>query len=143
MSWWIGINQMRVLEDLQGHPELEVGLSGFHKAFVRWAAKERLTYEADIIDEVGQFSRTHISQRLYSVNVELWGAIRRFVFERDDYTCLYCHIRGGELEVDHKIPISRGGTNDLLNLATSCLHCNRSKRNLTAEEFIQKRLCQI
>ena len=32
-----------------------------------------------------------------------------------------------ELEVDHVIPISRGGTDDISNLKTACFKCNRGK----------------
>lgn len=32
---------------------------------------------------------------------------RRSVFERDDYTCVNCHKRGGVLDADHKHPFSK------------------------------------
>ena len=35
-----------------------------------------------------------------------------------------------ELEVDHKIPVSRGGTDDEKNLITKCFNCNRGKGDL-------------
>ena len=43
--------------------------------------------------------------------------------------CQYCGACGRdvELEVDHVIPVSRGGTDDLKNLKTSCRECNRGK----------------
>jgi 5-methylcytosine-specific restriction endonuclease McrA len=34
-----------------------------------------------------------------------------------------------QLEVDHRVPTSRGGTDDLGNLVTSCQDCNRGKSN--------------
>jgi hypothetical protein len=64
-----------------------------------------------------------------------WAALRSEVFERDDYTCQYCGTRGGRLECDHVYPVSRGGSNDLGNLATACLPCNRSKRDKTVSEW--------
>lgn len=56
---------------------------------------------------------------------------RRFeVFKRDSFTCQYCGRRPPEvvLEVDHIHPVSQGGTDDELNLFTSCYDCNRGKR---------------
>jgi len=55
--------------------------------------------------------------------------VRFDVFRRDKYVCQYC---GGcppkaELEIDHIIPVSRGGTDDISNLKTSCFNCNRGK----------------
>lgn len=51
------------------------------------------------------------------------------VFKRDKFTCQYCGAQAPEvvLEVDHIVPISQGGTNDIMNLVTSCFDCNRGK----------------
>lgn len=38
--------------------------------------------------------------------------------------------------MDHKVPVSKGGTNKLDNLVTSCWNCNSLKKEQTAEEFI-------
>lgn len=75
--------------------------------------------------------------RLYHSNVKLWNKMRKDIFTRDNYTCYYCGVRGGVLEVDHIHPVSKGGNNDYGNLATACLKCNRSKRDKTVEEFRQ------
>lgn len=58
---------------------------------------------------------------------------RRFeVFKRDGFTCQYCGRRPDDgttiLEVDHIHPRAEGGTDDELNLITSCADCNRGKR---------------
>ena len=52
-----------------------------------------------------------------------------YVFKRDKYTCQYCGVSGSEidLECDHIYPVSKGGTNDITNLTTSCRTCNRKK----------------
>jgi 5-methylcytosine-specific restriction endonuclease McrA len=65
-----------------------------------------------------------------------WAKLRKAVFERDNYTCRYCGARGVRLECDHVIPISRGGSNDMDNLATACLPCNRSKRDKMLSEWL-------
>lgn len=57
-------------------------------------------------------------------------ALRFAVFRRDDYRCQLCGKTaraGGTLEVDHKVPFSRGGTHSLGNLWTLCFECNRGK----------------
>lgn len=66
----------------------------------------------------------------------LWREARARVFARDDYTCRYCGHRGGQLECDHVIAHSRGGSSDDSNLVTACLTCNRSKRDKTLEEWM-------
>lgn len=51
------------------------------------------------------------------------------VFKRDRFTCQYCGGKPPEvtLELDHIHPVAKGGTNDILNLCTSCKECNRGK----------------
>jgi hypothetical protein len=69
--------------------------------------------------------------------VNEWRLVRRAIFERDDFTCAYCGTRGGKLECDHIIPVSRGGGHDFENLATACFQCNRSKRARLVSEWIR------
>jgi 5-methylcytosine-specific restriction endonuclease McrA len=60
------------------------------------------------------------------------GLTLRFkVLLRDKFTCQYCGRRAPSVvvEVDHIIPKSKGGTNDLSNLTASCFQCNRGKRD--------------
>jgi|JI8StandDraft_1071087.scaffolds.fasta_scaffold50976_3 5-methylcytosine-specific restriction endonuclease McrA len=36
-------------------------------------------------------------------------------------------VMGALLEVDHKLAVSKGGTNDIENLLILCFRCNRGK----------------
>lgn len=57
---------------------------------------------------------------------------KRFeIFKRDSFTCQYCGQRppGVVLEVDHIDPKSKGGSDEEINLITSCADCNRGKRD--------------
>ena len=51
------------------------------------------------------------------------------VFKRDKFTCQYCGASAPDviLEIDHIKPVSKGGTNDIINLITACRDCNRGK----------------
>lgn len=55
------------------------------------------------------------------------------VFTRDGFTCRYCGKQSDTvpLVVDHIIPVCQGGTNDIENLATSCVDCNQGKAGKT------------
>lgn len=56
--------------------------------------------------------------------------MRRFeIFKRDGFACQYCGKRPPDvvLEVDHIDPTCKGGSDDDLNLITSCFECNRGK----------------
>lgn len=57
-------------------------------------------------------------------------SLRFDVFKADNYACQICGAKandGVKLEVDHKIPKAKGGTNEINNLWTLCFKCNRGK----------------
>jgi hypothetical protein len=57
--------------------------------------------------------------------------VRYSVLERDNFTCQSCGATptkdDATLHVDHKIAVSKGGTNELENLQTLCSDCNIGK----------------
>ena len=55
--------------------------------------------------------------------------LRFKIFKRDGFTCQYCGAQPPDavLEIDHIHPVCEGGTNDEMNLLTSCAACNRGK----------------
>lgn len=74
---------------------------------------------------------------LYRLRQLSWEDLRDAVFRRDAFTCNYCGYHGTTrtLEVDHRIPVSRGGTDDPTNLVTACWSCNREKGTMTDYEY--------
>jgi len=60
--------------------------------------------------------------------------LRRDVMQKDNYTCNECGAspktsKGVFLEIDHIIPVSKGGGNEIANLQTLCDVCNAGKGN--------------
>lgn len=52
----------------------------------------------------------------------------------DDDVCTYC---GEKAECyDHKIPVTRGGSDEPDNLTPCCAFCNREKNNKTVDEYL-------
>jgi hypothetical protein len=64
-----------------------------------------------------------------------WKRLREYVLKRDNFTCKYCGSRGGGLECDHIVPVSRGGDDHPDNLAAACRGCNRKKRDKLPDEW--------
>jgi 5-methylcytosine-specific restriction endonuclease McrA len=58
----------------------------------------------------------------------------RGLVESHDGKCAYC-LLVAPLEVDHRIPLKRGGTNWIANILPACGPCNRKKGQLTEAEF--------
>lgn len=73
--------------------------------------------------------------------------LRFEVFKRDNFTCQYCGRMAPDviLEVDHINPVKNKGTNDILNLVTSCKDCNRGKgaRKLSESDTLKKQQQQL
>lgn len=62
------------------------------------------------------------------------SSLRNSIKSRDNHTCRYCSVSVVTephllLEVDHIIPISKGGLSTPDNLQTLCWRCNRTKSN--------------
>jgi hypothetical protein len=51
------------------------------------------------------------------------------IVRRDDYRCQHCKekLRDDEVEFDHIIPVSKGGSSEEHNLRLTCFDCNRDK----------------
>lgn len=52
------------------------------------------------------------------------------VLERDHYTCVCCDKQNGKgvrLQIDHILPVTMGGKNEIDNLQTLCMQCNLEK----------------
>lgn len=73
--------------------------------------------------------------------------LRFAVFRRDAFKCSYCGRRSPDvvLHVDHIIPVAKGGPDDVMNLVTACVDCNRGKadknllKKITRENNIKRR----
>ena len=68
--------------------------------------------------------------------------IRYNVLKRDNFSCQICGITakdGAKLQVDHIIPVSKGGKTVMSNLQTLCERCNIGKSNKTENDDIFKK----
>jgi hypothetical protein len=56
-------------------------------------------------------------------------ARRQEIYIRDNSSCYMCltKLEFSKIELDHLIPVSRGGDSSSENLAVSCMFCNRSR----------------
>lgn len=91
---------------------------------------------------------------VHRIRSRVFSAIRRArggVFERGKYAklvedlflqqkglCAYCRLKitKEKSEIDHFIPVSKGGLTSFENLRLSCLPCNRSKGATMPNEFM-------
>lgn len=69
-----------------------------------------------------------------SIGVHVKPRQIRARFAEFDHRCAYCGA-GGDLHIEHLVPIARGGTHVLGNILPACQRCNFSKREKDAEAW--------
>lgn len=105
-----------------------------HREYLDFLAEEK----SSRLSEIEQNKK-----KIRQVALKKAKVLNRIIFEKYDYTCIYCKHEfgymkeGHSLTKDHKIPVSRGGTNDLDNLACSCFMHNNDKGARTASEYLE------
>lgn len=82
---------------------------------------------------ISKYSKNYISPELvqivYEDNIKKHGTL----------TCYICldKILFGKDCIEHKIPISRGGSNNYNNIEIACKSCNSKKYNKTISEYLK------
>lgn len=79
------------------------------------------------LSELVKFRKSAAGQRAL-----MTSKLRQAIKERDGFTCKYCGASVEQepnllLEIDHIVPVSKGGLTTEDNLQTLCWRCNRSK----------------
>lgn len=89
-----------------------------------------LTSALEKYDVAGVFDST-------TIGVRKSDAMRLLLLHEQHGACLYCGggITLPDLEVDHIVPVSHGGSNARINLAATCRPCNGSKSNTSFAEW--------
>ena len=88
---------------------------------------EQLNRFVSYLSQIIKFKKSAAGQRAL-----MTSSLRQQIMERDNYTCKHCGASTHQepnllLEIDHIIPISKGGLTTEENLQTLCWKCNRSK----------------
>ena len=85
--------------------------------------RNSLTWDGDKFQK--DYSRYHRKNKSRGIS----KTSRIEILDRDNYTCQTCGAKAPhvELHVDHKQPLSKGGTNKKSNLWTLCAECNLGK----------------
>ena len=101
------------------------------------ASKKMAYYYVYAVMENGRLEKVsaHVSKR------KLFSRKERMQIYRK--TKGYCYLCGEFLdfdnfEIEHKIPLTKGGTNDFKNLFPACHYCNTMKNSIYSQELIKK-----
>ena len=113
--------------------------ANFRKAlstFLTWVVLASL-WVADELIRIVLLTRRN-ERRIRPTERTAWPkGLKRELMRRQDNTCVYCGYRriASSLDIDHIIPVARGGSNDPSNLQVICRPCNQRKGVQTDQEF--------
>lgn len=105
-------------EEVEATELLEMGQTEAKKAKLR-EVKTKITQKAQEL-----YPRNNMNERRQPLADE----VKIFVWQRDGGKCVKCGGREN-LEYDHIIPVSKGGSNTERNIQLLCEKCNRSKKD--------------
>ena len=82
-----------------------------------------------------QATQTNTSKR-----IPIDPMIRKYIYKQADGKCALCGkpVKYDDFTVDHIVPLSMGGENDIDNFQCTCKACNQFKSNILPEDFIQR-----
>lgn len=97
---------------------------------------ETVEATADYISEKIKYNKSAKAQRAL-----MTSTLRNQIKNRDNHTCQMCGVSTKDqslllLEIDHIIPVSKGGLSTNNNLQTLCWKCNRTKSNKILSESV-------
>lgn len=83
-------------------------------------------YQISHPDKVREFNHR---RRTKNINATGNFTNKEWIKLKNDYDnrCAYCNQKSNFLELDHIIPLSRGGSNNIENIVPACRSCNASK----------------
>ena len=111
-------------------------------SYISPAGRSIRTLDIDITSSILLGIRSEIyakmskEEHVKTQRAAMTNELRESIKKRDNYTCCMCGNSIFKepnllLEVDHIIPVSKGGKTEASNLQTLCWRCNRKKGNKT------------
>ena len=104
-----------------------------HKKRLKAYAAEYRRADSDRQAVYDQRRRSREQNAESTLTPEQWSDI----LEQYNYSCFYCGATGVPLEIEHMIPLSRGGGLTEDNVVPACHSCNCSKKTMTPEEYAE------
>lgn len=71
---------------------------------------------------------------------ELFGSeVKEYLLAKWGRKCVYCNVSPVQLEIEHIVPKSKGGSNRVSNLTLACRSCNEAKGNQKLSQFLKRK----
>lgn len=137
---YLSKTEKRVFEKTKLKPITEFSINvTLRLTNIRGYFKDRKTQNFSIFEIEEILQRLNQKINGFYQDRKIWNSICRVergkvtnrmrfsIYKRDGYRCCKCGRRTNDLEVDHIIPIAKGGKSSYDNLQTLCHRCNAKK----------------
>lgn len=129
------------LEQKLGFEKIDVSTAYFPKYIFKYVSSGgNASIECDVVMDIDNLNKfvSFLSEKIkFNKSVAgqrslMTSKLRQHIKERDGYTCKECGVSIQDephllLEIDHIVPVSKGGLTTEDNLQTLCWRCNRKK----------------
>lgn len=127
---WVFLKKQPCVKDMESFPS-KICFTTYFNHFGSWknAIMEFVKFKNNgVLKEENQ--NKEIKEKRRSFN----NSLRYDIMKRDSFKCILCGASPAtnsktELEIDHIVPIAKGGSNKESNLQTLCKNCNIGKSN--------------
>jgi 5-methylcytosine-specific restriction endonuclease McrA len=104
----------------------------------KWREKNKEKYAAYVHswykNNPDNIRRSRIRRNAKKRNAGIFLVTTKEFIKLKQQPCFYCGSKN-KIEIDHRVPISRGGAHSIGNLVAACIPCNRSKNNKFVSEW--------
>lgn len=90
--------------------------------------QRKIQLESEAIQELINSGQINEAFSIQNKRQPIPSHIKEAVWKRDKQSCVICGSKNN-LEFDHNIPFSKGGSNSINNIQLLCQNCNRKKSN--------------
>lgn len=97
--------------------------------------RELCKYISELIYNIGLYGNEDSNTKSWISRKKTPDRIKVSLLQRESHSCAICKrkIQKSNMTIDHIIPLSQGGHNDIVNLQTVCEKCNLRKKNQSKE----------
>jgi 5-methylcytosine-specific restriction endonuclease McrA len=104
----------------------------------KWREKNKEKYAAYVHfwykNNPDAIKRSRMRRSARERNAGIFLITTKEIIKLKQQPCFYCNSKN-KIEIDHRVPVSRGGAHSIGNLVAACILCNRSKNSKFVTEW--------
>lgn len=117
------------------NPERRAWMAQYRESNKDKAREYAAEYRSQNMDKFRVYTQDRRARKLSAPTYTFTDSDWRRLVNRFGGRCAYCGELSEALQIDHVVPLSRGGVNGVGNYLPACPRCNRSKNSSLLSEW--------